>query len=285
MASGDESFGSAADESSGDDESVLSDLEKTINRCIEKTLKSAIKKALQSFKNDMKKLIDKKIAEIDKFKKEFKTVKDNYDVVRKDVDALKRENITLRADMNAVQRENNTLRADVNAAISSSNDVEQYGRRWLIRLHNVPAQEKEDCIQTCAAMFREKLGVPIENNEIEAAHRLRPRTDGRPPAIIARFMRRDRRQKVLEVRKKLKGSGVSISEDLTHMNMKLLNRVQNHEAISESWACNGNIYGIPTGTKIKVVFKLFKPVEDSIKEALDNRDKRSLRPRPASVRS
>ena len=164
------------------------------------------------------------------------------------------------------------------------NDVEQYGRRWLLRIHGAPTQENENCVETCKALFNNKLSVNVESSDIEAAHRLRPRNDGRPPAIIVRFQRRDKRQLVIQERRKLKGSGISISEDLTALNMKLLNRVQNHDGISQSWSSNGNIFGIPVGSRAKIKFQLFKPIDETINEYLTNAQiRRSQRQRGATT--
>ena len=101
-------------------------------------------------------------------------------------------------------------------------------------------------------------------DDIEAAHRLAPRSDGKPAAMIVRFQRRDRKQSVLSRRRNLKGSGQSISEDLTHLNFKLLNRIQNHEQVESCWASNGKILGRVTGIQKKIQFRLFETVEETI---------------------
>lgn len=244
----------------------LSDLEKTINRCIERSLKKFMQKAIQDLKKEMKKMFDSQLEEIESFKTELNDLKGEISVIKNEVHELKREK--------------KLMQDDVKAAVINSNDVEQYGRRWLLRIHGVQTSANEDCLEKAATLFKDKLGVSVEKHDLEAAHRLRPRKDGRPPAMIVRFMRRDKRQLVLQERRKLKGSGCSITEDLTHLNIKLLNRVQNHEAISQAWTSNGKIYGIPSGTRTKIQFKLFESVEDSIKAALsDNENKRVLRPR------
>ena len=224
-----------------------------------------------------------------------------------DMDSLKLSNSKLSNENVELHKQCGAMDKGIHQAITAANDVESYGRRWLIRLHGVPVpapppvpaapddaagvqpvtrsrsqgrqdpgtdhQQRrkppsEDCIATCLDIFKSKLGINnITADDIEAAHRLGPRTDGKPPSIIARFVRRNKKQIVMTVRKDLKKSGISISDDITKLNMQLLNRVNNSDLISTAWSFNGTIYGIPKGSAHKIRFALFKSVQDCIADA------------------
>ena len=54
------------------------------------------------------------------------------------------------------------------------NDLQQYSRRWNLRVFKVPEKEKEtaaDCTAKVCAIFSDKVGIPITASDIEVAHR------------------------------------------------------------------------------------------------------------------
>ena len=61
------------------------------------------------------------------------------------------------------------------------------------------------------------------------------------PSIIVRFYRRTIRNDIIRARRALKGSAVSIREDLTRLNQALLNRAMNHPRVYRAWTWNGKI--------------------------------------------
>ena len=216
-----------------------------------KNFNSAVQKIQEDVQTFMTSQVDeiKKTycSELAKAQSEVASVEQKLQVLQQDYDALK------------VQTQN---------AMSAANEVGQYQRRWLVRLHGLKLEEEEHCINTAIKFFDESLGVKLQQEDIEAAHRLRPRNDDKPPCMIVRFQRRDKRQLVINARKKLKDSGMSIMEDLTRENIQLLNRVQNHVSIQQAWAYNGKIFGIPVGSKTRMQFHLFEATESTISKAL-----------------
>ena len=54
------------------------------------------------------------------------------------------------------------------------NDLQQYSRRWNLRVFKVPEMEKEtaaDCTAKVCAIFSDKVGIPITASDTEVAHR------------------------------------------------------------------------------------------------------------------
>ena len=54
------------------------------------------------------------------------------------------------------------------------NDLQQYSRRWNLRVFKVPEKEKEtaaDCTAKVCAIFSDKVGIPITASDIQVAHR------------------------------------------------------------------------------------------------------------------
>ena len=63
------------------------------------------------------------------------------------------------------------------------------------------------------------------------------------------------RDEALKRRKQLKNTGFSIFEDMTSMNMKLINRLKNRDDIKNAWFSNEKVFGLLFSGK-KCVFNL-----------------------------
>ena len=98
-----------------------------------------------------------------------------------------------------------------------------------------------------------KLNVPVSDNVIEVAHRAGQVNSDKPRSIIVRFHRRDTKYNVMKLRKHLRGTGVSISEDLTKRNLVMMNDLKHHPRIEDTWAWNGKIFAKGTNGKSFVV--------------------------------
>ena len=70
-------------------------------------------------------------------------------------------------------------------------------------------------------------------------------------AIIVKFATYRARQLVLKVRRKLKQSGISIAEDLTAANYKILTTARKSKNVTAAWSQDGRIYVSITGKSDK----------------------------------
>lgn len=96
------------------------------------------------------------------------------------------------------------------------NYQEDYSRRNNIRIYGIEEQgSSETWEQTAAAvtsLLEQKMELP--GMELERAHRVGERRDGKPRPIIARFSRYREREAVMRNVKKLKGTNIYVNEDL-----------------------------------------------------------------------
>jgi hypothetical protein len=148
----------------------------------------------------------------------------------------------------------------------SMNDLEQYSRRSHLRIRGLHIQRNESCKTAVARFCTTKLGVTICEDDLDAAHPLPTRSSTLltssqqshynmlnqentniknriqdPAPIIVRFHRRDQRDSVIKARSALKGTRITVTEDLTAENQKLLQRLQKATTISSAWSWNGKI--------------------------------------------
>ena len=153
------------------------------------------------------------------------------------------------------------------------NDLEQYGRRFNLRIFGVPLKEGDDYKETVVSLCQSSLGMDdLNKNDIENAHPLPPNKPSSssphsrdPPmksTMIVRFKSRATRDDILRKRKQLKNSGISIAEDLTSCNARLLKRLHNDDSVSDSWTVNGKVYCKFKNTSKKCVVNPFDSLSD-----------------------
>lgn len=179
------------------------------------------------------------------------------------IHTLKVENDSLKNSVAMIVKEGEVVKSAADTACyraqmadSRSNDLEQYGRNYNIRMYGVPEAEKEtneQCEEKVLAIFKEKLGLKdITLKDIDVAHRLGERRQlnqergGR--AIIVRFISRRVRNLVISKRRLLKKKPgqkerpVTIVEDLTRNNYQLYQRARMTEGVQECWSIMGKVF-------------------------------------------
>lgn len=160
--------------------------------------------------------------ENDKLKTELKDSKDRYEILKAD------NEVTMKIAQSALRQANHNA---------------QYSRKDSIRISGLPIERGEDCQARAIKVIKDKLNVTIEETEIEVSHRVGKR-EGDKQDILVKFKHRESKNKVVSVRKKLKNTGVTVKEDLTQENMKLLNRLDQDKDIENCWAYNGKVWAI-----------------------------------------
>ena len=142
------------------------------------------------------------------------------------------------------------------------NDLERYIKRNNVRIHGLTIHDEADCPTAVIHFLNSQLKM---NNltvaDLEATHPLPSRAKKSEaqvasaalksiPTVIVRFHNRNIRNEVIRNRKLLKGTRTSILEDLTSLNMQLLNCLKNDNKVSSAWSWNGKIFGLfKNGTK------------------------------------
>ena len=146
---------------------------------------------------------------------------------------------------------------------SDLNTQEQYSRRNCLRIFGVPEADDENTDAIVCRIANNNLGVDLRPNDIDRSHRIRRRSPlisgpSKPRAIIVKLTSYKHRRRLIINRKKLKGSGLSICEDLTDSNRSLLHdafldsKKQNSKIVS-AWSQDGRIIVAVTTTNGKTM--------------------------------
>lgn len=119
-------------------------------------------------------------------------------------------------------------------------DMEQYQRRQCLRIFGVPEVENEDT-DVIAIQVAEKTGVSLQVSDIDRSHRVGKKTDDRPRAIIVKFVSYRKRSEVFRNKRLLKGSQITVREDLTSTRHKLLREAISKYGVTNVWTLDGSI--------------------------------------------
>lgn len=228
--------------------SIDDDLLTTIANLLDKKLSSFHTKLL----SDMNTLIEEKIAPV------WTMVND----VTKKQESLKGDLSSLESNLSALEKrivelegEKTRLTAMVQDSLWRNNDIEQYMRKFSFRVTGAKQEAEDSCTTTVQKLLCNKLGLSsVQASDIAIAHPL-PRPGSAPsddpPPIYFRLANLGLRQNILTNRKRLKNSGITIRDDLTRLNLQLLNRATNSELVESCWYQNGKVLFKPEGgTKV-----------------------------------
>lgn len=104
-------------------------------------------------------------------------------------------------------------------------------------------------------LCREKLGIDLPKDAISRSHRvgrqreLEPGELAHQRPIIVRFNNYRTRQSVFNLKKKLKGTSITIREDLTHRRLELYRKVATKYGAKNVWTLDGRVLWVKNGKK------------------------------------
>lgn len=119
-------------------------------------------------------------------------------------------------------------------------DLEQYQRRQCLRIFGVSESESENT-DTIAIDVASKIGVQLTESDIDRSHRVGRRNSDRPRPIIVKFVSYRKRAEVFRNKKLLKGSLVTVREDLTKARHNLLKECITKYSLKNVWTQDGDI--------------------------------------------
>ncbi|XP_072176949.1 uncharacterized protein [Diadema setosum] len=161
----------------------------------------------------------------------------------------------------------------VNKLQDNLNTLEQYSRRNCLMVFKVPESKSENTTEVVRDIFSrhlgiQHLGIQLKADDIDRSHRIQPRqgleksggnnrrkTPTRP--IMVKFITYLTRSQVMPKRRRLKGTGIGIDENLTKQNSQLLQSPKRVQRVKAAWSSDGRILAlVPTtndGTMIRQV--------------------------------
>lgn len=130
-----------------------------------------------------------------------------------------------------------------NAALKIKLDsIEQYSRRSNIRIMGLPEEPKEDIHELVKNFLKQKLSIDPEPGAIDRTHRIGVVRTGSSRQVIVKFVSYQHKRMAIQRRKLLKGTGISISEDLTKERLSLFKSAQSRYGKGNVWTLDGLVW-------------------------------------------
>ena len=133
---------------------------------------------------------------------------------------------------------------------------EQYSRRNCLLLHGIEEESNENTDQRVIEVLWESMGETISIQDIDRTHRLTgKKPNGKSKPVIVKFVRYNTRNLIFKNKKKLKGSRISITENLTAKRMKKLQTAREEHRFKSVWMQNGRImYWDAASDRVKLYY-------------------------------
>lgn len=162
------------------------------------------------------------------------------------------------ATITKLEDDNKKLRDSFGNLFLQVDANEQHSRNECLLLHGVAESEDETpdvAVKKFVATANEKLGLDIKTSDIKRAHRLGRKPDDKTKSrpIIARFERMSVRNSVFLAKRKMKGTKMSFTENLTRFRLGKLNEARETHGHLNVWTMEGRVYAKNSdGNKITV---------------------------------
>ncbi|KAK3102633.1 hypothetical protein FSP39_013790 [Pinctada imbricata] len=241
---------------------------------VEKMVEAIVRRIIKKSDEERQKIIS------DEVEKKYALLKEDHD---KTVDKLRRDADKAYSDIEVLREKLVDSKKEIREltqrvidseekagiAYSKSNRNEQYSRKTNFKLYGVKESKGEDTEKIVIETIDKKADLKVDRNEILAVHRI-PGKPGKERPILVKMRNSACKTKVMRKRSVLKrqGGGVTLADDVTDLNAKLINRLSRHSDIEAAWYFNGFVYGQYKGNRIRF------DILDSIDEKLRSHDNR-----------
>lgn len=154
------------------------------------------------------------------------------------IEQCKKENMELKVQ----------LQVETESRKKQVNELEQYGRRNNLRIsglsHDDPNENAEISTEGVLKLISSRMGIFLNYQDIDIAHRLGRYKHGSIRPVIVKFVHRNVKMNVMRNANKLKNSSISINEDLTQLNQKVLAslRIKGKATVVKSWSYEGKLF-------------------------------------------
>ena len=165
------------------------------------------------------------------------------DAIKQNVyDACALDNEKFSSAVESLERRVDELDGDNRALRDELDAMEKYSRRNCLVVHGIP-ETKEDSRDAVLHVFNGQLNVPVTPQCIDRSHRLgrfQP-SSNKPRPVIVKFVSYETRRQVFSAKRRLKGSKIVVTENLTKRRSEILNQTKTQPDVKAAWTTDGRI--------------------------------------------
>ena len=134
---------------------------------------------------------------------------------------------------------------------------EEYSMRNCILVHGIVEETVEDTNEKIITL-QQSMDETLKPEDIDRSHRLgKPKSskNAKPRPIIVKFVRYTSRNRIYRNKKKLKGTGISLTESLTAKRINVLEKAREEHTFNNVWSQDGKIMFFDKNTnKVKTYY-------------------------------
>ena len=128
-----------------------------------------------------------------------------------------------------------------------------------------------DTMHNVLTLINRDLGLNLDRSQIQIAHRIGERkSGGKERSIIVKFVRREDRDLVIKSRKRLKGKGIVIADDLNPFFASIFYELRQNVGKFNVWSDQGQIFVKLGGSVSKVSYANKDRILMQAREAWEN---------------
>lgn len=157
----------------------------------------------------------------------------------------KKEIISLKTEINNLKRDNSENEGKIEK-------LEQYTRRNSLRIFGLKEERNENLQDKVLQFFKNQLQEEVKVEHVDRVHRVGKFKVESTRAIIIKFVSYQQRALVFRKKKMLKGSGVTVKEDLTVYRVGVLKAAEKKYGYRNVWTMDGRIF-VSEDNKILVI--------------------------------
>ena len=133
---------------------------------------------------------------------------------------------------------------------------EKYSRRNCLLVHGIVEETVENTDEKILNTLQQSMDETIKPEDIDRSHRLgksKSSKNAKPRSMIVKFMRYIIRNRIYKNKKKLKGTGISVTESLTAKEINMLEKARKEHTFNNAWSQDGKIMFFDKNTnKVKI---------------------------------
>ena len=137
---------------------------------------------------------------------------------------------------------------------------EQYSRYNCLLIHGIVEETAKGTYEKIINTLQQSMDETIKPEDIDRSHRLdKPKTskNAKPHPMIVKFTTYNTRNRIYRNKKKLKGTGISVTKSLTAMRINMLEKAREERTFNNVWSQDGKIMFFNKNTKLKFVIVNF----------------------------
>lgn len=194
---------------------------------------------------DMGKNADKK--EDTNIEDKLNRIISQLDITNKGLNKLNNKFDQLNSEITQVKKEVNRNTEGIERLNNRVDSIEQYSKNCNLRFYGIPKSTEENTGEIVRRIITESLQVKMDRQDIVRVYRMEAKNENVPGAIFVGFRSHGIKAEIYSQKAKLKGTRVTIREDLTGQRMGVLKLVMEKFGKKNVWTQDGKIKWVQNG--------------------------------------